>query len=271
MITLNELWVYPVKSLKGISLTESQLSDRGLLHDRRWMLVDKQGNFMSQREIAKMALIETELGDNRLTIKHLAMPTIQIPIELYFSSKQRKQVVIWDDSCEAFLVGEEADYWFSEFLGQECHLVFMPEESQRKIDANYDFENRNTSLSDGFPYLLISQASLDDLNSRLEKPVPMNRFRPNFVVGGTEAFAEDQWKVIKIGNNIFDVAKPCARCQVTTINQITAEQGKEPLATLAKYRRVENKVLFGQNLIQREINGIHHIHKGDVVEILETK
>jgi uncharacterized protein YcbX len=157
---------------------------------------------------------------------------------------------------EGVTVSEEADSWLSNTLDQNLRLVMMPESSFRKADPRYAKNEENVSFADGFPYLVISQASLDDLNSRLAEPISMIRFRPNFVVTGTDAFAEDQWKNVTIGNLNFEVVKPCARCVLTTINPETAEKGAEPLRTLASYRRVNNKVLFGQNMVVKDIGTI---------------
>jgi hypothetical protein len=173
---------------------------------------------------------------------------------------------VWDDAVDAISAGDEAQKWFSAYLDIPSRLVFMPENSIRRVEPDYDIHNDIVSFADGFPLLLISQHSLDDLNNRLVTPVPMNRFRPNVVVKGSGAFAEDRWKKIRIGTMLFYVVKPCSRCITTTVDQETGIQGKEPLATLSRYRKVDGNVLFGQNLIPESIGTIN---VGDCVEIVE--
>ena len=172
-------------------------------------------------------------------------------------------VDVWGDDCVAWSMGDEAAQWLSNFLGVDAHLVYMPDSTHRPTDHGR-FETPN-SFSDAYPFLLISEASLADLNGRLEQSVPMNRFRPNLVVQGCEPFAEDTWKQIKIGSIVFDVAKSCSRCSIPGVEQSTGEQGKEPLKTLATYRRWDHAIWFGQNLIA---HGEGMLNLGDGVEIL---
>jgi uncharacterized protein YcbX len=162
-------------------------------------------------------------------------------------------------------VSEDAAEWFSEFLGISCKLVAMTERSIRPVAKEYAVNNDVVSFADGYPFLLISEATLDDLNSRLATPVPMKRFRPNLVVKGCEPFAEDTWKEIQIGDAKFYVVKPCARCTIPTVDIETGEKGVEPLRTLATYRNFENKVLFGQNLLPAS-NGTLSV--GDAIQII---
>jgi uncharacterized protein YcbX len=158
-------------------------------------------------------------------------------------------VSIWGDQVLARVVSAELSRWFSDFLEMELDLVVMPESSQRKMDPRYAVQGESVSFADGMPYVMIGQSSLDELNQRLEVPVSMDRFRPNLVFSGGQAYAEDQFTRIKVGEVDFQVVKPCARCVLTTVNQQTGEKGKEPLATLATYRTVNNKVYFGQNAV----------------------
>jgi uncharacterized protein YcbX len=171
-------------------------------------------------------------------------------------------VRIWDDEVIGQVVDPNIGEWFSDILGLPCNLVFMPKSAERKVSLKYAAKNESVSFADGMPYLLIGQASLDDLNSRLEQPVPMDRFRPNLVFSGGEGFEEDEWNQVKIGNAIFKITKPCVRCVMTTIDQATGKKNKEPLKTLSAYRNVGGKVLFGQNmslLEGREIKVGDHI------------
>lgn len=260
---MSGLFTYPIKGCKGISLEKSPLEARGLAFDRRWQLVDHTGMFISQREISQMALIQVSIQANQMILKAPQMSDLTFEI---FKDGPQLEVQVWDDVCLAEAVSFEADKWLSDFLNMECRLVYMPEYSERFVDQTYAKTGQITGFSDGFPLLLISEASLIDLNQRLESPILMDRFRPNLVVSGTEPYAEDTWKLIRIGGVIFEIAKPCARCTVTTIHQQTAEKNKEPLKTLATYRQVKNKIFFGQNLLHLE-NG--ELELGQKVEVLE--
>ncbi|MCU0406965.1 MAG: MOSC domain-containing protein [Ignavibacteriaceae bacterium] len=165
-----------------------------------------------------------------------------------FEHLVKNKVVIWDDTVIGEFYNNQIDQWFSEIIGIKCHLVKMPETTRRIVDETYA-KNKIVSFADGYPFMIIGQASLDDLNSRLEDPLPMNRFRTNFVFTGGKSFEEDNWKKFKIGDVIFKAVKPCARCVITTTDQETAERAPEPLHTLSKYRKIDNKVFFGMNLI----------------------
>lgn len=247
--TIQDIFIYPIKSLGGISLTEAKVEERGFQFDRRWMLVDQNGVFLTQRTHHKMALLQVELGESGLIVFDKRYPEDQLQISYELESNQKIEVEIWDDRVVAQLVDPAFDNWFSEKMGLMCHLVKMPQTTQRKVSPKYAVNAESVSFADGMPYLILGQASLDDLNSRLETPVPMNRFRPNIVFSGGLPFEEDSWKVIKIGSVEFQVVKPCARCVLTTIDQDTGLQGKEPLKTLAGYRTVSNKVYFAQNMV----------------------
>jgi uncharacterized protein YcbX len=263
---LSGLYVYPIKSASGIPLKASEVDERGLRLDRRWMLVDEGGRFMSQRRFARMALIGVRIGPDHLVVDAPGMPYLEVP----FRSAAGRSLLtrVWDDFVESLPVGDEADRWFSEFLGVRCRLVYLPEASVRPVDPAYGRAGDRVGFADGFPFLLISEASLADLNARLEHPVPMNRFRPNLVVRGCGSFAEDNWRLIRIGPIIFRVVKPCSRCAITTVDQRTAATGKEPLRTLAQFRRAGTRVLFGQNLIHDDIDTLRI---GDPVEVLQGR
>lgn len=250
-MVLSEIWIYPVKSLAGIRLSEAQVQEKGLQYDRRWMITDPFGRFITQREFPKMAMLEVAVQENSLLISNREMPEKQITVPFEPVSANPVSVTVWDDTVDAVTVADEVDRWLSEQLELDVRLVLMPEQTERKADPKYAKNNENVSFADGFPFLLISQASLDDLNSRLDEPIVMQRFRPNFVVTGTSAFAEDYWKSFQIGGLTFEIVKPCARCVLTTIDPETAIKGKEPLKTLATYRRVNNKILFGQNVVTK--------------------
>ncbi|HMS43662.1 MAG TPA: MOSC domain-containing protein [Pyrinomonadaceae bacterium] len=269
---LSEINIYPIKSLKGISLKEAKIERRGLEFDRRWMLIDENNKFLTQREFPKMATIETEIKENGLQVSNGAEKLI-VPFEIEENSTEK--VKIWQNKCAAKINEKPINEWFSEILGANIRLALMPEETQRKVNYFYAVQkDDHVSFADAYPFLLIGESSLEDLNSRLEKPLPMNRFRPNLVVSGAESFAEDGWKKIKIGAAIFHIVKPCARCVMTTIEQNTGEkQGVEPLKTLATFRipkrSLKKKILFGQNLIAENAGEILRV--GDKIEVLETK
>lgn len=264
-IHLTGLYIYPVKSLAGIALDNSEVDTMGLKHDRRWMVVSKDGNFLSQRTHPQMALIQPELSEaGQLSLSSSDKHILRVPKADAASTMMK--VKVWDDEVSAVLVSTKADQWLEEVLGDPCHLVYIPDSAMRQCDMEYAREGDRTGFSDGFPFLLISEASLADLNNRLERKLPMKRFRPNLVVSGCEAYAEDDWKEITIGSVNMRVVKPCSRCVITTVNPETGrKQGAEPLKTLATYRRKDNKVYFGQNVIQNEVG---QLSCADKVQIL---
>ncbi len=236
-----------IKSLGGIRVKSAKVFEKGLEHDRRWMLIDRDNEFMSQRIYPKMALFKLQIPNYKFQIVHrkdsiilsFNHPVVDKPIK----------AVVWDDEVEVHEVSKEFSSWFSERLGIDCKLVSFPENNSRPVDENYQINHENVSLADAYPFLIIGEQSLADLNLRLEVPVPMNRFRPNLVFSGGLPYEEDTWENFSIGKNKFAAVKLCARCVLTTVNQETGEKGIEPLATLSKYRKQDNKVLFGKNLI----------------------
>ena len=248
-LRLTQITIYPIKSLGGISLSSAIAEKRGLRYDRRWMIVDEQNKFITQRENATMALIGTRMDENGFELFHKHFPENKIFIPFSINHGTPLRVVVWEDECDALHWNEEADNWLSSTLAMPCRLVFMPDDSLRYVDNNYARNKEITSFSDGYPFLIIGNESLKDLNSKLENPIPMNRFRPNFVFEGGDAFEEDSWVKFKIGEVNFLGVKPCGRCAITTIDQEDASKSKEPLRTLSKYRTKKSKVLFGQNLL----------------------
>lgn len=242
---VTEIWIYPVKSLGGIRVSAARVMQKGLEHDRRWMLIDSDNRFMTQRTFPQMSLIKLSYEQEIITI-HYSGEKMELPLG---HSGESMQAIVWDDSVEVVEVSEAHSQWFSRILGIECRLVCFPEANSRPVDANYSINDEQVSLADGFPLLIIGQCSLDDLNSRLKVPVTIDRFRPNIVFSGDGAFEEDNWKTFSIGTVQFAVVKPCARCVMTTVDQDTGKKGIEPLATLATYRKIDNKIYFGQNLL----------------------
>jgi len=247
MITVSGLYVYPVKSCRGIPLSEARIDDRGFEFDRRWMVVDTEGRFVSQRAQPALARISQEIDGGLLRLTAHGMPVLEVQEEPAVASP--RPVTIWKDTVLAESTGPRAARWFSNYLGAGFELVRMPETSVRRVDPRYSDDADRVGFADGFPFLLLSEGSLDGLNRRLERPVPMDRFRPNIVVGGCDPHAEDSWSSVRIGEVSFRVVKPCARCVITTTDQLTGERSPEPLRTLATYRRQGGGVMFGQNLI----------------------
>jgi uncharacterized protein YcbX len=249
MLQISNLYIYPVKSLSGIEVKQIQVTEKGLKYDRRWMLVDENNQFITQRNVHQMALLQTSIEDNNLRITHKINGSfINTPLNPS-NLDERGNFVIWDDTCIGEFVSREADDWFTKALGITCRLVYMPDDSKRIVDQRYAPENSVTSFSDGYPFLLIGQASLDDLNARMAEALPMDRFRPNIVFTGGKPYEEDLIGNFTVGGIKFQGVKLCARCVLTTINQDDASKGKEPLKTLASYRLKNKKIMFGQNLI----------------------
>lgn len=264
MIKLTGLYAYPIKSCAGMSLEVGELDQYGLVNDRRWLVVDEFGMFKTQRELPNLALIQPKPSDCGLTLNAPGMESVEVSKP---SDAKISNVTVWRNQCEADDAGDEVAQWLSDYLKTSCRMVTIGNSFKRPVNPDHALNNDEVSFADGYPFLIVSQASLEDLNSRLETPLPMNRFRPNFVVSGTEAFAESDWKMFKIGENTFHNVKPCARCVVTTVDQSTGEQGKEPLTTLATFRKTDDgRILFGENLIHEQKQG--QLRVGDSVEIL---
>ncbi len=268
MYTISQLFIYPIKSLGGIELPAAQLTDRGFQYDRRWMLVDEHNNFLTQREYAVMSLLQTAIENNELIIYHKNDITDKVAVPLHPLPNQTSKVKVWDDECDAQYVSESADEWFSKKLLMPCRLVYMPDAEKRKVDERYAQNNEITSFSDGYPLLMIGQASLDDLNSRLSEPLPMNRFRPNIVFTGGGPYDEDIMEHIVVNEIDLYGVKLCSRCTVTTIDQVNALKTKEPLKTFAQYRTMDNKVYFGQNILFKQKGTMQ---AGDAIRVIKTK
>ncbi len=248
-LIVTELFIYPIKSLGGIRVPSAKVLERGFQYDRRWMLVDDQGYFLTQRTFSKLALLQVELDGDCLKVFHKGETENSIRIPLDSDSDESYSVMIWDDEVKAKGVGYQYDQWFSEQLGVSVRLVQMQENGIRLVDPKYAKNSENVSFADGMPYLIIGESSLEDLNNRLDDSVGMDRFRPNIVFAGGQPFEEDRWSNLEIGDALLKGVKPCARCVMTTVNQDTGQGGKEPLRTLSKYRLQGNKVLFGQNAL----------------------
>ncbi len=262
---LSKILVYPVKSLGWLEPPKWVVRKRGFELDRRWMLADANGNFVSQRRFPQLALLKVKKGENKLLVRDsISNDSIEIPFEP--ETNRIFNVKIFNDETSGIIVSKELSNWFTEFLKEKVELIFMPENFIRKVNPKYGSKSDVVSFADGFPYLLINSASVAELNGRLKNKIPPERFRPNLIIEGKTPFEEDKWKKIKIGEIIFKVVKPCSRCTVITVNQDTGETDAEPLKALSSFRKINNKVMFGQNLIA-ENEGT--LKTGDKVEVLE--
>ncbi len=263
---ITQLKIYPLKSGKGMSLKSVKITRRGLEYDRQWMLVNEYDVFISQRKFPRMALISCDpfSGKEEVTFHAPGMPSLPIALDGINAGKTR--VSIWKDTCSAVRFPPNVDEWFSSFLGMKCKLVYMSDDDFRPVPGIDSPKGWSQNFTDGFPVLLTTEISLSDLNSRLSSPVSMDRFRPNIVVDGELPYEEDRWRWIRIGDIRFHIAKPCARCVVINVDQITGKSLEEPLKTLSTYRSDNRKVLFGQNLIHE---GTGRISVGDEVRVLD--
>ena len=267
MYLLSEINIYPIKSLGGITLNSSFVEERGLKHDRRWMLVYENGIFFTQRDYPKMALLRTSIENDILIVSHKEFKVKELIIPPAPDGSSELEVTVWNDKCIAKTYSKQIDEWFSEVLGFKCRLVYMPDSYRREVNTEY-LQNKSVSFADAYPFLITGEESLNELNKNLRESLPMNRFRANFVFSGGSPFDEDKWERIKICNTEFDVVKPCARCVVTTIDQDTGERGTEPLNALSKFRKTNKSVLFGQNMVTN-VSG--RIELGSRIEILRWK
>ena len=248
MITVSSLIYYPIKACRGVEVNESCVERMGLEHDRRMMVVTPEGKFLTQREQPRLALVTARRRNGTVELSAPGYDSIQLGLQ---TAGTPWLVDIWKSKgVHAIDQGEEAADWFSGWLGKSVRLVHFAEGYKRFVTEQYAIHpDDHTGFADGYPVLLISEASLQDLNSRLETPLPMNRFRPNLVVKGCEPYAEDTWNRIRIGDVELAVVKACARCEVTTFDKETLERSKEPLKTLGKYRKHKLGAIFGQNVI----------------------
>lgn len=297
---ISEINIYPIKSLKGISVHSAVIERRGLEFDRRWMLMSADGQFLTQREFPKMATVGVEIRDSGLLVTADGITAMVVPFEP--STGDEVTVEVWGTASDAVRYNDGVNQWFSQVLGADVKLLYMPNSAGRDISERFNHGGDQVSFADGYPQLVIGEASLADLNERLRRsadtpvgssnrieeadksvgaPLLMNRFRPNIVVSGSDAFAEDRWERIEVGEAVFRGTKPCARCIITTVDQAKGEfDGKEPLKTLSTYRLAKDvipdkleafgmsatAVCFGQNLIAESIGST--INVGDKVEII---
>ena len=256
-MVLTQINIYPVKSLDGFSPEAAIVEQCGLQYDRRWMIVGTDGGFFTQRFHHKMAQLKAQILDNQLfIINKNNQKLISVGVDTY--SEKTIEVQVWDDSLAANFVSDDIDTWLSDFLETPCHLVRMPDDAARRVEEDHNTGHDIVSFADGYPYLIIGESSINDLNSRLADPMNatdeallgLRRFRANFIFSGGKPYEEESWNHFQIGNVDFRGMKPCGRCVMTTLDPDTgASLGKEPLATLSTYRKVGRKIPFGQNVI----------------------
>jgi uncharacterized protein YcbX len=262
------LHIYPVKSVRSIDVAEAELTARGLVHDRRWLVVNPEGRFMTQRELPRMALIEGVPSDEGLRLVAPEMPNLFVSTPPHAAPKM--QVSVWESNLAVPRAGDAADAWLTQFLSTPLHLVHLPDAITRPCTSSLAAPGDEVSFADTFAVLVTTTASLADLCQRAGVNIPMNRFRSNIVVDGAEAWAEDSWGRLKIGEVEVECIKPCARCKITTTDQLSAEVGREPLATLRKFRFWPEKkgIIFGMNASPRMLG---NIKVGDRVGVLTTR
>jgi uncharacterized protein YcbX len=244
---LVSLHLYPLKSAGGFQVAQARVDETGLAHDRRWMVVDGGGRFLTQRSHPRMALLRTSLSQRALRVTGPGMDPLELPLGDPPEAGPAELIPVWDKDRDAVSCGPEAAAWMSAFLGVSCRVVRSV--SPPGTSGLGPCGTVRAGFADGWPALVISTASLADLNRRLDDPLPMNRFRPNLVVEGIGPYAEDQWRRARVGDVTVVGRKPCFRCAITTTDQDTAERGVEPLRTLATYRRAAGgEVAFGMNV-----------------------
>jgi uncharacterized protein len=268
-VRLASIHIYPMKAARAVDLDESVVEPWGLAGDRRWLLVDEDGRFVSQREEPSLARVVVTYGPGTTSVSVAGCPGRQIAAPA--RGAQLLKVTVWGSTVLAAAAGPEGDAWFSAYLGRRVRLVYLDDPTRRPVDPEYGRDGDVVSFADGYPLLLTSTGSLDELGRWLiedgGRPVPMTRFRPSVVVTGARPWAEDRWRRIRIGAVEFRIVKPCGRCVVTTTDQITGERGPQPLKMLGRRRRFGQQLVFGQNMIP---DGPGTIRAGDPVEILES-
>ena len=263
---IDALYLYPVKSLAGISVDAFDIDDFGPRGDRRWMIVDPDRQFITQRSNPELARVKASLEGNEVTVS--------IPGEGDFDltpGSESCRVKVWRDWVPAVYGVGKASEALSRFCGQPVRFVYMTNESFRRVDAGRASEYRRVSFADGFPFLVVSRASLDELNQRLDSPVDILRFRPNIVLSGTSAWEEDIWRSLRIGDIEMSLVKPCARCVMTTVDPDTGQKSADlqPLKMLGSYRRTMEGVMFGMNGIH-ENTGAITLNDTVILESTET-
>jgi uncharacterized protein YcbX len=280
-VTVTDLYRYPIKSCRGERLPAACVEPWGIAGDRRWMIVDPGGEVVTARKHPRLVLVTPVVGSDAIRLTAPGMPDLAVGIPDAPRDQDLIPVVVWQSKLLAAPAGEAAGAWFSAVAGEPVRLVYLDDPTRRRPNPAYSRDGDRVSFADGYPLLLTAESSLGALNELVaagpraaEGPLPMRRFRPNVVVAGAAAWAEDGWRLLRIGGAVFRAVKGCGRCVLTTIDPDTAAKGKEPLATLARSRRWDGKVWFGMNLIPDPPPGgagaaAPVIRVGDPVEILD--
>ncbi|HEV2607202.1 MAG TPA: MOSC N-terminal beta barrel domain-containing protein [Xanthomonadaceae bacterium] len=260
---LSSISIYPIKSTAGMDAQSAWIEARGFMHDRRWMVVDADNRFLTGRQVPRLVLVRAIPQGDGLQLEAPSMPSLAVLAP--DNAGERLPVTVWDDVVDAACADADSDAWFSEFLDRPVRLVMMDAQSVRTVASEQATHADDIGFADGYPFLAISQASLDGLNARLAAPISMQRFRPNLVIDGCDPHAEDQWRRIRIGGIEFEAAKPCTRCVFTTVDPMLGvrDPSGEPLRTLKSYRRTGEGITFGMNWIAR---GRGRVRVGDPVE-----
>ncbi len=264
---ISALHVYPIKSCAGFEIPRAELDARGIRDDRSWIVVGDGNKMLTQRDTPALALLRPALSEGGLTLSAPGMEDLAVP---RIAKGGMRRVDVWGDPCEAIDQGDGVAAWLGAYLKTTCRLLYFRPDFVRPVDPDYaPRPGDQVGFADGFPLLLISEASLADLNARLEAPVRMNRFRPNVVVADCAPYAEDAWKRIRAGDVELDLVKPCGRCATTLVDQETGTPGKEPLRTLATYRKADRPApSFGQNTVHRS-PGV--LEAGGAIQILAMR
>ena len=263
---VSEIWVYPLKSARGFRPAAWELEPSGFRLDRRWMVIDPAGRTVTQFASARMTRIDVACDGDRLVLGAPGISELALPMEEARGERRTAHLEV-GESVEVTSVGEEADRWFTAVLGAPCHLVERPSEAGRWVDQSAS-SGHPLGLQKAVPLHLVAEASLDDLNERLDDPVPMDRFRPNVTVSGIAPHEDDGWKRLRIGDVELRVTRACDhRCGVPNIDQVTGEKSPEPLKTLATYRRSSRGIYFGQNVV---VERPGRVRTGDAIEVIET-
>lgn len=267
MIAVTELYLYPVKSCRGVRLDAVELVPGGIQGDRRFMVVDSAFQALTARVEPRLLLVAPQFDGETLRLEAPALPPLELSRTYSAPPSQQIGVKIWNDNVQAWNI-PEGSQWFSDFLGKSVHLVYQPEAALRDVNPARSQPGDVVNLADAYPLLLANTASLDELNLHTSEPVAMDRFRPNIVVSGAPAYAEDTWQKLKIANVEFESPKLCDRCVLTTVDPQTTERGREPLRALAKHRRWDNAVWFATNLIPR---GTGKLRVGDELSVIQER
>ncbi|WP_221794759.1 MOSC domain-containing protein [Oceanobacter mangrovi] len=265
-VTVSSLFIYPVKSCAGLAVSSLRFDQQGPLHDRRYMVVDPDGKFLTQRQLPAMAHIYPQLDEaGELSLAAADAGVIQVPA----GGGEWLEVNVWGDSVQAQDCGAEVASWLSDLLQRPCRLVYLTADSQRLVDQRYAEAGELVSFADGFPVLVVSESSLQALSEEAGLDIDVRRFRPNVVVSGSAAFAELQWHQLVAGESSLVLVKPCERCVIPTRDMVTQQRQPAVTAALKSICLHKNKLIFGVNALVREMDSLHVGQVFDIVAVSE--